>query len=86
MKFMSTGYYINGVLVPKFQERSLSTLHQRKRKNSSKKDGESVISNISEEFTVVVVGESIFVHDAVVRKRMWAPKEMHPIVVRTGHI
>ena len=46
---------------------------------------EKVISNISEDgFTVVVEDESIFVHDAVVRKRMWAPKEMHPIVVRTG--
>jgi hypothetical protein len=34
-----TGYYTNGVLVLKFQERSLSMLHQKKkRKNSSKKD------------------------------------------------
>jgi transposase len=46
---------------------------------------EKVISNISEEgFTVVVEDESIFIHDAMVKKRMWTPKEMHPIVVRTG--
>ena len=47
---------------------------------------EKVILNIPKEgFAVVVEDESIFVHDAVVRRRMmWAPKEMSPIVVTTG--
>jgi hypothetical protein len=38
MKFMYTGYCTYAVLALKFQERSLSMLHQKKRKNSSKKD------------------------------------------------
>jgi DDE superfamily endonuclease len=32
----------------------------------------------------VVEDESIFVHDALVRRRMWTPKGIRPIVVTTG--
>jgi hypothetical protein len=46
-------------------------LLQKKRKNDSKNVKE-IISNVSKEegFTVVVEDESIFIHDAVVRRRM----------------
>jgi hypothetical protein len=32
----------------------------------------------------VVEDESIFVHDALIRRRMWTPKGIRPIVVTTG--
>ena len=38
MKLMSIGYYTNGVLVLKFQERGLLVKHQRKRKIYFEKD------------------------------------------------
>jgi hypothetical protein len=37
MKFMSTGYYTNGDLLLKFQERGSSMLHRNKRKIDSEK-------------------------------------------------
>jgi peroxiredoxin len=33
---------------------------------------------------VVVEDESIFIHDAVVTRRMWVPEGKRPIVVATG--
>jgi hypothetical protein len=83
MKFMSIGYYTSGVSVLKSQERSLSTLHQKKRKKRSKKT-KKVISHIPDGFTVAVVeDESIFVHDALIR-RMWTPEGKRLIVTVTG--
>ncbi len=38
MKFIYTGYYTSGALVLKSQERGLLTLHQMKKRSSSKKD------------------------------------------------
>ena len=32
----------------------------------------------------MVEDESIFVHDALIRRRMWTPKGIRPIVVTTG--
>ncbi len=38
MKSISTDYYTSGALVLKSQERGLLTLHQTKKRSSSKKD------------------------------------------------
>ena len=54
------------------------------RERSVQKKTEKVISNISEGFTVVVEDESIFVHDALIRRKMWTPEGKRPIVVTTG--
>ena len=35
-------------------------------------------------FTVLVEDESIFIHDALVRRRMWVPEGKRPIVIMTG--
>ena len=54
-----------------------------KKGNSSKK-GKKIISHIPKDFTVAVEeDESIFVHDALIR-RMWTPKGIRPIVNVTG--
>jgi DDE superfamily endonuclease len=84
MKLMSIGYYTSRDSNQKYPKRDLSILHQRKRKKSSKK-AEKVISNIPEGFTVVVVeDESIFVHDALIRRKIWTPTGIHLIIVTTG--
>ena len=83
MKFISTDYYTSGASVLKSQERGLLTLHQTKKRNSSKKARE-IISSIPKDFTVAVEDESIFVHDALIRRRMWTPEGIRPIVTVTG--
>lgn len=35
-------------------------------------------------FNVLVEDESIFIHDALVRRRMWVPEGKRPIVIMTG--
>ena len=43
-----------------------------------------MISSIPKDFTVAVEDESIFIHDALIRRRMWTPKGIRPIVTVTG--
>jgi hypothetical protein len=54
MKFISTDYYTSGNSVLKSQERGLLTLHQTKKRSSSKKAKE-IISRIPKDFTVAVL-------------------------------
>ncbi len=35
-------------------------------------------------FTIAVQDESIFVHDIIVRRKLWLPKGIRPIVTVTG--
>jgi hypothetical protein len=83
MKFISTDYYTSGASVLRSQERGLLTLHQTKKRSNSKKAKE-IISYISKDFTVAVEDESIFIHDALIRRRMWTPEGIRPIVTVTG--
>ena len=43
-----------------------------------------ISSRISKDFTLAVEDESIFIHDALIRKRMWTPEGKRPIVTVTG--
>ena len=81
MKFISTVYYTSGASVLKSQERGSLILHQTKKRSSSKK---GQISRIPKDFTVAVEDESIFIHDALIRRRMWTPEGIRPIVTVTG--
>ncbi|MFZ0512472.1 MAG: hypothetical protein WAM14_12765 [Candidatus Nitrosopolaris sp.] len=51
----------------------MSTAHQRNRKNYPIKTKE-IISNIPKGFAVALEDESIFIHDALVRRRTWTPE------------
>jgi DDE superfamily endonuclease len=85
MKFMSTGYYTSGVSNPKYHTGDLSIQHhQRKKRRNVQKRVEEVLARVPEGFTVLVLDESIFVHDVLVRRKIWAPKEIHPVVTITG--
>ncbi|MFY9868965.1 MAG: hypothetical protein WAK17_04545 [Candidatus Nitrosopolaris sp.] len=42
-----------------------------------------VISRIPKDFTLAVEDESIFMHDALIRRRMWTPEGICPIVTVT---
>ena len=56
----------------------------KRRERRVQKKTREIISNIPKDFTIAVEDESIFVHDVVVRRRMWIPKGKRPIVVTTG--
>jgi transposase len=43
-----------------------------------------MISHIPKDFTVAVEDESIFIHDALIRRRMWTPEGKRQIVTVTG--
>jgi len=83
MKFISIGYYTNGGSVKVPRKRFVNTASNKEKKQFQKKT-KKIISHIPDGFTVVVVeDESIFVHDALIR-RMWTPKGIRPIVTVTG--
>ena len=61
----------------------------KRRERTIQKNAKKIIPNVpnvskEEGFTVVVEDESIFIHDAIVRRRMWVPEGKRPIVVATG--
>jgi transposase len=56
----------------------------KRKERTVQKKTEKVISNIPMGFTVLVEDESIFIHDALVRRRMWVPEGKRPIVIMTG--
>jgi hypothetical protein len=56
----------------------------KRRERAVQKKAENVILNIPEVFTIMLEDESIFVHDTLIRRRMWTPKGIRPIVVTTG--
>ena len=58
-------------------------LHQMKKRSSSKKDQGNNFSYLTDGFTVAVEDQSIFIHDALIR-RMWTPTGKRPIVTVTG--
>ena len=83
MKFISIGYYTNGGSVKVPRKRFVNTASNKEKKQFQKKT-KKIISHIPDGFTVAVVeDESIFVHDALIR-RMWIPKRKRPIVTVTG--
>ena len=84
MKFISTDYCTSGASVLKSLEKGLLTLHQAKKRSNSK-NAKQIISHIPKDFTVAVEDESIFIHDALIRRRMWTPEGgICPIVTVTG--
>ena len=69
---------------PKVSQRRFVNIASKEEKEAAQKKAEKVILNIPEGFTVVVEDESVFLHDALIRRRMWTPKGIRPIVVTTG--
>src|ERR671930_259951 len=54
------------------------------RKGAVQKKVEEIISKIPKDFTIAVEDESIFIHDALIRRKMWTPEGMRPVVTITG--
>src|SRR5437763_6035133 len=55
----------------------------KQRKEAVPKKTKKIIPHIPDGFTVAVEDESIFIHDALIR-RMWTPEGKRPIVTITG--
>ena len=56
----------------------------KRRERGFQKGAQETLSQIPEGFTIAVQDESIFVHDVIVRRKLWLPKGIRPIVTVTG--
>ena len=54
------------------------------RERRFQKGAQETLSQIPEGFTIAVQDESIFVHDVIVRRKLWLPKGNRPMVTVTG--
>ena len=54
------------------------------RERGFQKGAQETLSQIPEGFTIAVQDESIFVHDVIVRRKLWLPKGIRPMVTVTG--
>ena len=43
-----------------------------------------ILSQIPQGFTVAIQDESIFIHDILVKRKLWLPKRIRPVVTTTG--
>jgi hypothetical protein len=69
---------------PKVPRKRFVNTASNKEKKEFKKKAKEIISYIPKDFTVAVEDESIFIHDALIRRRMWTPEGIRPIVTVTG--
>jgi DDE superfamily endonuclease len=56
----------------------------KRRERGFQKGAQETLSQIPEGFTIAVQDESIFVHDTLVRRKLWLPKGIRPMVTVTG--
>jgi hypothetical protein len=70
---------------PKVARKRFVNAASNEEREQFKKKAKEIISRIPKDFTVAVEDESIFIHDALVRRRrMWTPQGTHLIVTVTG--
>jgi hypothetical protein len=69
---------------PKVARKRFVNAASNEEREQFKKKAKEIISRIPKDFTVAVEDESIFIHDALVRRRMWTPEGTRPIVTVTG--
>ena len=72
-----------GILTKGASEKVCKCSIQR-RERGFQKGVRETLSQIPEGFTVAVQDESIFVHDVLVRRKLWLPIGIRPIVTSTG--
>ena len=84
MKFISIDYYISGNSVLKYPRKKFVNAASNEEKKKFRKRQGRIISRIPKDFTVAVVDESIFIHDSLVRRKMWTADRISPIVTMTG--
>ncbi len=56
----------------------------KRRERVLQKGVQEILSQIPEGFTIAVQDESIFVHDMIIRRKLWLPKGIRPVVTVTG--
>ena len=56
----------------------------KRRERGLQKGVQELLSQIPKGFTIAVQDESIFVHDVIVRRKLWLPKGTRPVVTVTG--
>ncbi len=56
----------------------------QRRERGFQKGVQETLAQIPEGFTIAVQDESIFVHDVLVRRKLWLPIGIRPIVTSTG--
>ncbi len=56
----------------------------KRRERDIQKGVQGLLSQIPKGFTIAVQDESIFVHDVTIRRKLWLPKGIRPVVTVTG--
>ena len=56
----------------------------KRRERGIQKGVQELLSQIPKGFTIAVQDESIFVHDVTIRRKLWLPKGIRPVVTVTG--
>lgn len=72
-----------GILTEGFTE-EICKYSIKRRERDIQKGVQGLLSQIPKGFTIAVQDESIFVHDTLVRRKLWLPKGIRPVVTVTG--
>ena len=69
---------------PRFHRKDLLILHQKKRKRHSKRGTRNTLANPKRIHNSSTEDESIFVHDTLVKRKLWLLKGIRPVITVTG--
>ena len=69
---------------PKIPQRRFVNTSSKGRERGFQKGVQETLSQIPKGFTIAVQDESIFVQDVIVRRKLWLPKGIRPVVTVTG--
>ncbi|MER5175796.1 MAG: transposase, partial [Candidatus Nitrosocosmicus sp.] len=83
MKYISIDCFIRGLFCKDPTEEICKYVLKR-RERVLQKGIQEILSQIPEGFTIAVQDESIFVHDVIIRRKLWLPKGIRPVVTSTG--
>ena len=72
-----------GILTEGFTE-EICKYSIKRRERDIQKGVQGLLSQIPKGFTIAVQGESIFVHNTLIRRKLWLPKGIRPVVTVTG--
>src|SRR6478609_10536312 len=56
----------------------------KRRERGFQKGAQETLSQIPKGFTIAIQDESIFVHDVTIKRKLWLPKGIRPVVTVTG--
>ena len=86
MKFISIDYYTSGIQSQGSKKEICKYCIKQRKEAIQKKVEEIIFHYISQGYTIAVDDESLFIHDTLIRRRMWTTEGKRPMVAVQGHI